>query len=123
MIIEQEKVDAYLAEQGMEIDESNVVLMEDESDISTGKSLFEVNCVSCHSVNGEGLIGPNLTDDTWIYGYDIVDVFTIVKNGTKNAMPEHASKLNPIELQQVSSFVLSMPEVSGKSPEGEIIEE
>ncbi|MBL1280936.1 MAG: c-type cytochrome [Fluviicola sp.] len=123
MIVEQEKVDTYLAEQGMQIDESNVTLMEDESDLVTGKSLFEVNCISCHGPNGGGTIGPNLTDNTWIYGYNIVDVFTTVKNGTKNAMPEHASKLNPIELQQVASFVLSMPEATGKSPEGDIIEE
>jgi hypothetical protein len=33
-------------------------------------------------------------------------------------MPEHASKLNPIQLQQVSSFVLSLPFTAGKEAEG-----
>jgi hypothetical protein len=37
-------------------------------------------------------------------------------------MPEHASKLNPVQLQQVASYVISMPEAEGKQPEGDIIE-
>lgn len=116
------QVQAYLKEQGMQVDASNVTLMEGEGDLATGKALFDANCVICHNPNGEGNIGPNLTDNTWIYGYDIADVFVNVKNGTTKGMPEHASKLNPIQLQQVSSFVLTMPEAKGKAPEGDLIE-
>jgi cytochrome c oxidase cbb3-type subunit 3 len=63
-----------------------------------------------------------LTDKNWIYGFDIKDVFKVVKMGAPNGMPEHASKLNPIEIQQVSSFILSLPEIAGKDPQGTIIE-
>ena len=50
------------------------------------------------------------------------DIFKTVKYGTSNGMPEHSSKLNPIQLQQVSSFVLTLDEAKGKAPEGTIIE-
>ena len=77
------------------------------------------NCVVCHKNNGEGLVGPNLTDDHWIYGEgDVKTIFSTIKYGTSNGMPEHESKLNPIELQQVASFVMTMEYTKGKAPEG-----
>ena len=59
----------------------------------------------------------------WIYGFDIKDVFYSIKNGQPNGMPEHASKLNPIEIQQVSSYVLQLPFIQGTKPaQGDKIE-
>lgn len=118
-----EEVKAYLDKMAMNIDESNVTLLTDPQEISAGKTLFDANCVICHNPNGEGNIGPNLTDKNWIYGFDIVDVFANIKNGTSKGMPEHASKLNPVQLQQVASFVLGLdPFDGGKEPEGDIVE-
>mgnify|MGYP000567581072 CR=1 FL=1 len=117
------EVDAYLNKMAMNVDESNVTLMTESNDLATGKTIYETNCVACHNPNGEGNIGPNLTDNNWIYGYDISIVFGTIKNGTPKGMPEHNSKLNPIQLQQVSSYVLSMPGAKGKEAEGEIVEE
>lgn len=118
----QIEIDAYKKKMAMDVDETNATLMIAASDLSTGKKLFESNCVVCHNPKGEGNIGPNLTDKNWIYGFDIKDVFKVVKMGAPNGMPEHASKLNPIEIQQVSSFILSLPETAGKDPQGTIIE-
>ena len=118
----QKEVNAYLDEMAMNVDETNATLMTESSDLSTGKVLFEANCVVCHNPNGEGNIGPNLTDKAWIYGFDVKDIFKTVKLGTANGMPEHNSKLNPIQMQQVSSFVLSLPETNGKEAEGTIME-
>jgi len=116
------EVNKYLDAMAMNVDETNATLMTDAKDLSTGKVLFEANCVVCHNPNGEGNIGPNLTDKNWIYGFDVKDIFKTVKYGTSNGMPEHSSKLNPIQLQQVSSFVLTLDEAKGKAPEGTIIE-
>lgn len=112
-------VDSYLAKMAMNVDETNATLMTENKDLSAGKALFETNCVTCHNPKGEGLIGPNLTDNFWIYGPDVKDLFKTIKLGTPNGMPEHASKMNPIQLQQVSSYVLSLPFTKGpKGPEG-----
>lgn len=116
------EVNAYLDEMAMNVDETNATLLTDKGDLSTGKALFETNCVVCHNPKGEGNIGPNLTDKTWVYGFDVKDLFKTIKYGTANGMPEHNSKLNPIQLQQVSSYVLSLPETKGKAEEGTIIE-
>ncbi len=116
------EVKAYLSKMSMNVDETTATLMKDAGDLSKGKALFETNCVTCHNSKGEGNIGPNLTDKNWIYGFDIKDVFKTVKNGTPNGMPEHNSKFNPVQLQQVASFVLSLPDTKGKAAQGEIIE-
>lgn len=117
MVEAQKEIDAYLKDAAMNVDESNVTLLTDGAALGTGKSLFESNCAVCHK-DGSGDIGPNLTDKFWIYGNDIKIVFGTIKNGTTNGMPEHASKLNPVQLQQVASFVLSLKYKAGKEPQG-----
>jgi cytochrome c oxidase cbb3-type subunit 3 len=117
------EVKAYLSKMAMNVDENNVTLMSETADLAKGKALFETNCVTCHNPKGEGNIGPNLTDKYWIYGSDIKGVFKTIKTGTPNGMPEHNSKFNPIQLQQVASFVLSLPEAKGKEPQGELIKD
>jgi cytochrome c oxidase cbb3-type subunit 3 len=77
----------------------------------------------CHKKTGEGDVGPNLTDKAWVYGFDIKDIFSSIKNGRPNGMPEHASKLNPVEIQQVSSYVVQLPFIQGTKPaQGDKIE-
>lgn len=116
----KKEVDAYLSKMAMNVDETNATLLTDKEALSSGKALFAANCVVCHNPNGEGNIGPNLTDDAWIYTPDVKDIFKTIKMGTPNGMPEHASKLNPIQIQQVASFVLSMPYAKGLEPKGKI---
>lgn len=122
MVAKQKEVDAYLSKMAMNVDEKTAVLLEEKSDLDAGKSIFTNNCIACHLDDGSGKIGPNLTDKNWIYGYDIKEVFATIKYGTANGMPDHNSKLNPVQIQQVASFVLSLPEKAGKPAEGEIIE-
>lgn len=111
-------VDAYLSKMAMNVDETNATVLTGDADLSQGKALYDANCVACHNPKGEGNIGPNLTDKFWIYGADVKDLFKTIKTGTPNGMPEHASKMNPIQLQQVASYVLSLPETKGKEPQG-----
>jgi cytochrome c oxidase cbb3-type subunit 3 len=118
----QKDIDAYLSKMAMNVDETNATLMTEKSDLAAGKTIFDNNCTICHKSKGEGDVGPNLTDKNWVYGFDIKDVFLSIKKGRPAGMPEHASKLNPVQIQQVSSYVLSLPETKGKEPQGDIIE-
>jgi cytochrome c oxidase cbb3-type subunit 3 len=116
------EVDAYLKKMALNVDETNVTTLTSLDAINAGKSLYKENCVSCHMEKGEGQTGPNLTDKQWIYGFDIKEVFKSIKQGRPNGMPEHASKFNPVQIQQVASYILSMPETKGKESQGAILE-
>ncbi|HRO75794.1 MAG TPA: cbb3-type cytochrome c oxidase N-terminal domain-containing protein [Crocinitomicaceae bacterium] len=109
----------YLSKMAMNVDETNATVMTDAGDLDAGKTLYQNNCVVCHGDKGQGDIGPNLSDDYWLYTGDIKAIFGTIKKGTSNGMPEHESKLNPIQIQQVASFVYNLPFATGKEPEGQ----
>lgn len=101
--------------------------MSDASDLSAGKAVFESMCIACHMADGGGGIGPNLTDKHWILGGDIKSVFKTVSEGGRSGkgMIAWKSQLKPIEIAQVSSYVLSLQgttPANPKAPEGDIWE-
>jgi len=113
-------VEAYKLSAGMAIDENNVELLTDEAALKSGKELYSNNCVSCHGQNAEGTIRPNLTDEYWLYGGDVKQVFATVKYGKLDkGMPSHEGIYNPLELQNVVSYILSLPYAEGKEPQGD----
>ncbi len=123
----EEQVAEYLKTLKLNVDESNVVYLTESSDLSKGKALFDKKCVACHGKQGEGVIGPNLTDDNWIHGGSITDIFKIVKYGAvSKGMQSWKDELNPVEMQQVSSYIKSIKGAAigiGKEPQGEIYSE
>lgn len=109
------------------IDASTVELITDSGELAKGKEIFNMNCVACHLTDGGGSIGPNLTDKNWILGGGIKNVFTTISEGGrdgKGMIPWKAS-LNPEQIAQVSSYVLSLQGTTpakAKAPEGDIWE-
>src|SRR5690606_25352753 len=71
-------IDAYKKTARDLVDVNTVTLLADASDLSAGKTVYELNCVACHMADGGGGIGPNLTDSYWILGGDIKKVFNTV---------------------------------------------
>jgi len=107
------------------VDASNVALLTDSKDLSKGKKIFETSCVVCHLSDGGGSIGPNLTDEYWILGGGIKNVFTTVSEGGRDGkgMIPWKSTLSPAEIAQVSSYVLSFQGTTpakAKDHQGEI---
>ncbi len=103
-------------------------LLADESSLKRGKAVFNLNCASCHTKDGGGGIGPNLTDKNWILGGGFKNVFNTVYNGGRSGKGMIAWKatLKPQDIQKVSSYVISMQGISPAKPkkaEGEIWEE
>ncbi len=112
--------------QNLNVDETTVTLMVDPADIKEGKSLFTKNCVSCHGPDGGGGIGANLSDNHWLYGNDIKNVFSTIKYGANNGMRSWNDDFNGVQIQQIASFILTSIEgtnvPNGKEAEGEIYE-
>ncbi|MBP6758032.1 MAG: c-type cytochrome [Flavobacterium sp.] len=107
------------------MDENTVTLLTDAADLAAGKAIFTTNCVACHRADGGGQIGPNLTDDQWILGGGIKNVFHTLVNGGRDGKGMIAWKgtLKPKEMQEVASYVLSLRGSNPKepkAPEGEI---
>ena len=119
------EVQAYLAAQALNVDENSVLTMTEASDLNKGKEIFETLCATCHLKDGGGLVGPNLTDDHWLYGPDIKSIFTTVKYGAQNGMKSWKDELNPVEIQQVSSYIRTLHGTTPEKPkpaEGEFME-
>lgn len=98
-------------------------LMDDPSMMSGGKKIFQGKCATCHGMFGEGGIGPNLTDQYWLHGPQLMDVYRIVREGvTEKGMLAWERQLRPAELMAVSSYVgtlLGSEPPNPKSPQGE----
>ena len=107
------------------VDFETVELLTDAGDLKAGKAIFTANCVACHKASGAGGIGPNLTDEYWILGGGIKNVFHTISEGGRagKGMVSWKNDLKPSEMAQVASYVLSLvgtnPE-DPKAPEGEI---
>jgi cytochrome c oxidase cbb3-type subunit III len=89
--------------------------------LKVGSTVFRSNCVSCHGKEGEGSVGPNLTDEFFKYVRKPEDVYKVVSEGAgKGAMPAWADRLHPNEVVLVSSYVISLrgQNVPGKGPDG-----
>lgn len=97
-------------------------LAQDETTLSAGRQIFENNCVVCHKEQGQGDIGPNLTDAYWIHGGSAMDIYHTIAEGVQTAgMPSWEGPLGPKGVQQVTAYVMSIrgTNVEGKEPEGE----
>lgn len=107
------------------IDADNVELLTDASDLAAGKAIYTANCVACHKDSGGGGIGPNLTDDNWILGGGIKNIFHTISEGGRagKGMIAWKSDLKPSEMAQVASYVMSLHGTNppdGKEPEGDV---
>ncbi|MBK8601252.1 MAG: c-type cytochrome [Flavobacterium sp.] len=107
------------------MNEESVTLLTDAPSLAEGKAIFAANCVACHRPDGGGQIGPNLTDEQWILGGGIKNVFHTLENGGRDGkgMISWKGTLKPKEMQKVASYVLSLKGSNPKdpkAPEGEI---
>jgi cytochrome c oxidase cbb3-type subunit 3 len=108
------------------IDESNLMFTKDAAIIEKGKSVFmSNNCSSCHRNDGGGnTIGPNLTDEYWLHGGHIKNVFSTINHGVVDkGMPAWGKVMSPQDVRNVTFFVMSLqgtkPE-NAKAPQGEL---
>ena len=107
------------------MDEKTVTLLTEPADLAAGKEIFTTNCAACHRADAGGQIGPNLTDEQWILGGGIKNIFHTLVNGGRDGKGMIAWKgtLKPKEMQKVASYIISLKSsnpADPKAPEGEI---
>jgi cytochrome c oxidase cbb3-type subunit 3 len=99
---------------------------QDEKLVERGADIFSTHCASCHSADGRGLIGPNLTDLFQIHGSTRMDMFTTIRNGVSGtAMPAWGEQMGPAEILAVATFATTLRGknvAGGKAPQGAPVE-
>lgn len=114
---------AYLEKSANTIDENSVKFDNTPALLTDGKTIFTSNCVVCHGDKGQGIIGPNLTDEYWLHGGGINNVFKTIKYGVpEKGMISWEKNLNPKQISAVANFILSLKGTNpagAKAPQGE----
>lgn len=101
------KTQEFLKNKGEAVDENSVTLLTDEADIAKGKAIFAKSCAVCHKEDGGGIVGPNLTDDYWLHGHDIKNIFKTIRYGI-NAMPQWQNTYSNKEIAEVASYIKTL---------------
>ena len=118
-------VDAYFAANPL-VPPSPAALLagaKDPAVLDTGRSRFTRTCAACHGASAQGLIGPNLTDDRWIHGGTVEQIFqSVAKGWPAKGMPPWGRVVKPEELAALVSYVRSIQgsnPPNARAPEGE----
>ena len=110
-----QRIQEYLKKKGDAVDENTVKVLTNTADLSDGKAIFEKSCATCHKATGAGDVGPNLTDDYWLHGNNIKDIFKTIRYGF-NAMPQWQNAYSNKQIAQVASYVKSLHGTNPANP-------
>ncbi len=97
-------------------------MLGNEEVLATGQAAFTASCAACHGQAGEGMIGPNLTDDHWLHGGSLTDIYGVVYNGVlAKGMPAWGNILSHDDAVSVVIYINSLQGTNppgAKAPEG-----
>jgi len=113
---EDQKAD-FAARQTNSIDENNLAALTDANAMEVGHRIYISRCAACHGPEGQGTVGPNLTDDYWIHGGDIKSVYKTIKNGVpEKGMIAWKAQLKPSTIIKVASYIKSLKGTNPPNP-------
>jgi cytochrome c oxidase cbb3-type subunit III len=104
-------------------DESLTLMATIPTKVAEGRKIFETYCIVCHGPQGQGLVGPNLTDNYWLHGAKPMDHYKVVTEGVPGkGMAAWGNQLGPTRVEAAVAYVLSIggTNVPGKAPEGQL---
>ncbi len=93
-----------------------------------GKGVFQVRCIACHGDRGQGVIGPNLTDDYWLHGDGKTgSIAKVIHDGVLDkGMPPWGALLTDDEVYSVTVYVKSLRGTNppgAKAAQGQLVKE
>jgi cytochrome c oxidase cbb3-type subunit 3 len=101
--------------------------MADAAGLAAAKEIFVVKCKPCHGEQGQGGVGPNLTDDYWLHKGSLNDIFHTIKNGyADKGMQSWANDFTPKQISFLASYVKSIHGTNPpnpKAPQGDLYSE
>lgn len=106
-------------------DDAILAVANDPALVAEGKQVYATTCAACHAQEGQGLVGPNLTDKFWLHGNKPSEIAKSVTDGfADKGMPPWGQILGQDKVRKVAAFVLSLKgkELAGKAPQGEPVD-
>lgn len=99
-------------------------VMDNEGMVGSGEKIFVGKCAQCHNADGGGNIGPNLTDDYWLHGGNLMDIYTVIKEGVPTkGMISWKKQLSEADMMSAAAYVATLqgttPSVA-KEAQGEL---
>ena len=108
MEVEEARYAPLRAEAEKKALEALAALSDDEGTVSAGREVFTQYCSPCHGMNAEGKVGPNLTDEDWLYGSEPKDILSSIREGRPKGMPSWKSQLDEEHVNSVAVSVLPL---------------
>lgn len=104
-------------------DSAGTAVAEPAISLEAGKLTYQKFCAVCHGQNGEGLVGPNFTDEYWIHGGSMQDMTNVVNTGViEKGMISYKNQLTPKQITEVLTYIISLEGTNPpnqKAPQGE----
>lgn len=98
----------------VDLPESALKLVTDGAALSAAQSKFDELCAPCHLKDLGGDVGPNLTDEYWLHGGSVKDLYNTITVGVpEKGMISWKKFLTSKERLAVASYILSK---QGSSP-------
>ena len=120
----QKQKEEYLSKSAAIVDENSVIAFADAANVGKGKETFKTFCAACHGQEGEGGVGPNFTDEYWLHGGGIKNIFKTIKYGVPaKGMISWETQLTPLQIQEVASYILTLKgakPANPKEPQGDL---
>ena len=109
--------EAAVEEKEDKSEDSLIALLDNKERVELGKNEFTAKCLACHGNLGQGLIGPNLTDDYWIHGDGtITAIVNQINVGVpEKGMPPWQGVIPPDMIENLALYVYS---IRGSDPPG-----
>lgn len=96
---------------------------DDDAVLALGQEVYTAHCYACHLDKGQGLVGPNLTDNYWINGGSFEEtVHTIIEGVPAKGMIPWKTVLSRDDIYAVACFIYTLRGAdppNPKAPEGE----
>ena len=117
MKLAKENQVALLAKSPNKIDENSVKESTELSVLTGGKAVYTTSCLACHGDKGQGIVGPNLTDNYTLHGNDVSSIFKTIKYGIpEKGMISWDKLLSAKQISDVSNYIISLEGTNPPNP-------
>lgn len=108
-------------------EESLQALVGNAEQIALGQKQYASTCAACHGPEGQGLVGPNLTDNAWIHGPKLLDIRNVIEKGVlEKGMIAWGTQLKPDVIDSLVVYIRSIQgtnPANPKAPQGTVVAE